>query len=166
MKVSDLKKMRRSDLLEILLHLRKENDRLIDELEQARQELASRAVFIEESGSLAEAAIRINGVMEAAQKACSQYTFNVQKRCEEKEEYCRQLEQATKIKCEQMLLEAAQRAETIRCDASTPHTQPQLQSSETSLELLLQLRQKNDQFIQKLEQARQEITGEVDSGGK
>lgn len=119
MKAAELKKMRRSDLLEMLLRLRKENDQLTKELEQARQELRSRDVTIAECGSLAEAVIRLNGVMEAAQEACDQYTYNVRKRCEEEEERCRKLEQSTKRKCDQMLIEAAQRAEAIKGNQNT-----------------------------------------------
>lgn len=113
MTAKELKRMRRSDLLEMLLQLRKENDQLRQELEQAQQELQSRTVIIEQSGSLAEAALKLNGVLEAAQAACDQYTQNVQRRCREQEEACKKLERSTKHKCDQMLIEAAQRAEKI-----------------------------------------------------
>ena len=113
MKTAKLKNMRRSDLLEMLLQLRKENDQLRQELEQARQELSDRNLAVEQCGSLAEAVIKLNGVMEAAQAACDQYTLNVKKRCEEEEARCRKLERSTKQKCDLMLIEAAQRVEKM-----------------------------------------------------
>lgn len=119
MTTGELKRLRRSDLLELLLRMRKENDQLKQELEQARQELRSREIAIEESGSLAEAVVKLNGLMEAAQNVCDQYTYNATKRCEEMEERCKKLERSTRQKCDQMLIEAAQRAEAIRNPQST-----------------------------------------------
>lgn len=43
----------------------------------------SRAIELEEAGSIAEAAIRINGVFEAAQKAAEQYLMNVRRLSEQ-----------------------------------------------------------------------------------
>ena len=114
MTAGELKRMRRSDLLEMLLRMRKENDQLRRELEQARQELSDRSVAIEECGSLADAVVKLNGMIEATQEACEQYTYNVNKRCKEAEERCRKLERSTKQKCDQMLIQAAQHAESIR----------------------------------------------------
>lgn len=113
MTAGELKRMRRSDLLEMLLQMRKENDQLRQELELAKQALNDRTVAVEQCGSLAEAVVKLNGLMEAAQAACDQYTYNVHKRCEEEEERCRKLERSTKQKCDQMLIEAAQRVEKM-----------------------------------------------------
>jgi len=101
----DLKKLSRSDLLEILLSLKKENDLLRKELQQAQQELDSRAIAIKDAGSLAEAALKLNGVFEAAQAACELYTENVQKRCAE-------LERQTQEKCNAMIAAAEKRGKT------------------------------------------------------
>ena len=95
----ELKKLRRSDLLEILLSLKKENDLLREQLQQARQELDDRAIALQDTQSLAEAALRLNGIFEAAQAACDQYTENVQLRCGE-------LERQTREKCDAMIAEA------------------------------------------------------------
>lgn len=114
MKGNELKRLNRRDLLEMLLDLRRENDRLRQELEQTRKELNDRTLVVEQSGSLAEAVVKLNGLMEAAQAACDQYTYNMQQRCREEEARCRELELATQQKCEQMLIEAAQQAEKMR----------------------------------------------------
>lgn len=92
----ELRRLRRSDLLEILLELSKENEELKEQLKQAQNELDDRRILIEESGSLAEAALRLNKIFEDAQSACEQYEENVRLRCE-------QLESETASKCEKIL---------------------------------------------------------------
>lgn len=79
----ELRRLRRSDLMEMLLELSKENLQLRQELEEANRQLKDRSIQIEQSGSLAEAALRLNGVFEAAQAACRQYEENLRMRCEE-----------------------------------------------------------------------------------
>jgi len=116
MTAKELKRLRRSDLLEILLDLRRENERLTEQLEEAQRALQSRSVAIEETGSLADAVLRLSGVFEAAQEACDQYMENVKQRCEAREEQCQRLERATKKKCDQMILDAARLADAIRQD--------------------------------------------------
>lgn len=99
MTAKELKRLRRSDLLEMLLTLRKENEQLRQQLDHARKQLENRRIEIESSGSLAEAALRISGIFEAAQAACEQYAENVRQRVE-------QQEREAKEKCEQMLAQA------------------------------------------------------------
>ena len=55
----------------------KELQKLRSELAQKEEELKARALILEESGSIAEAAIRINGVFEAAQAAAEQYLYSL-----------------------------------------------------------------------------------------
>ncbi|MEE1155515.1 MAG: DNA repair protein [Acutalibacteraceae bacterium] len=92
----ELKRLRRSDLMEILLELSIENEELREKLQEAEKKLEDRQILIEESGSLAEAALRLNRIFEDAQVACEQYEQNVRLRCE-------QLENETKRKCEEMM---------------------------------------------------------------
>ena len=85
----ELRRLRRSDLMEMLLQLSKENLQLRQELEDTKQQLAEKHIIIEEAGSLAEAALRLSGIFEAAQAACDQYTENIRTRCRELEEQTR-----------------------------------------------------------------------------
>lgn len=78
----ELKKLSRTELIEILIDLSKENEQLRTQLATARQQLADRTIVIEESGSIAEAALKLNGVFAAAQRACDQYVQNIQARCD------------------------------------------------------------------------------------
>lgn len=79
----ELRKLSRADLLELLLKETQENERLRAELEEANKKLADRTILIEDSGSLAEAALRMNGVFEAADRAVRQYLENVRRMAEE-----------------------------------------------------------------------------------
>ena len=63
----DLKRLRRDELLEILIAQSKKMDQMQAELDAARAALDSREILLREAGSIAEAALRINGVFEAAQ---------------------------------------------------------------------------------------------------
>ena len=99
----DLKRLSRGDLLEMLLALKKENDRLRAELEEAKHQLQDRQIKIEDSKALAEAALQLNGVFEAAQKACDQYAENVRLRMERQE-------QLTREKCSAWIAQAKEQA--------------------------------------------------------
>lgn len=105
-----LKRLRRSDLLEILIDLSKENERLRKQLEQLQMQIEDREIRIRRSGSLADAALQLNGVFEAAEAACEQYTQNMQLRLEQQEQLCRQMEQETKAKCDMLLAQAKRQA--------------------------------------------------------
>lgn len=82
----ELRRLNRRELLEMLIAETEENTRLRSELEQTRAKLADRRILLEESGSMAEAALRLNGVLEAADKAALQYLENVRRMAQEKEE--------------------------------------------------------------------------------
>ena len=73
----DLKKLSRADLLELLVEMGRENDRLKAELSEAQAALEERDLKLQRSGSLAEAALALNGIFEAADAACSQYIENM-----------------------------------------------------------------------------------------
>ena len=73
----ELQRLRRSELLEILLAQQKQIDSLKKELADANEQLAERKIVIEKSGSIAEAALSLSGIFEAAQKAADEYLTNV-----------------------------------------------------------------------------------------
>ena len=113
----ELKRLSRSDLLEMLLDLSKENDRLYKENETLRAKLEDRSITISSCGSIAEAALQLNGIFMAAQAACDQYAENIQQRSEHIEEYCRSMEQQTREKCEAMLAQAKAEIQSYRDEA-------------------------------------------------
>lgn len=119
----ELKRLSRSDLLEMLLELSKENEKLRKGNENMKAQLADRKIAIENSGSLAEAALQLNGIFRAAEAACAQYTENIQVRSEKLEEHCRQIEQETIARCKQMEEETKE-----ACDLLLAQAQAQAQA--------------------------------------
>lgn len=73
----ELRRLSRAELLEMLVAQSKEVARLQGELDAARIELAERNIKLAHSGSIAEAALRLNGVFEAADRAAAQYLESV-----------------------------------------------------------------------------------------
>ena len=73
----ELRRLSRMDLLEMLLEQSKEVERLQTELETVKKQLNDRRIMEQEAGSIAEAALRLNKVFEAAQQAADQYLENI-----------------------------------------------------------------------------------------
>lgn len=76
-KQRELKKLSRTELLEMLLDVTRENDTLRAENQSLREQLEDKRIRLSESGSIAEAALKLNGIFEAAQKAADQYVDSV-----------------------------------------------------------------------------------------
>ena len=79
MNENELRKLKRVDLLELLISQGRENEELRRKLAEAEQKLADRQIKTDEAGSIAEAALRLNGVFEAAQAAADQYLENIKR---------------------------------------------------------------------------------------
>lgn len=77
--------MKRSELLEMLIAQIEENQRLQKTLDVAKAELEKRHIILENAGSIAEAALKLNGVFEAAQNAAQQYIESVKLLSEQKQ---------------------------------------------------------------------------------
>ena len=90
----ELKRLSRKDLLELLISQGRERDALQSRLEKTRDALQERQLRIAEAGSLAEAALQLNGVFEAAQAAAGQYLDNLRFRSQQVEEDCAKREAA------------------------------------------------------------------------
>ena len=72
-----LKKLSRQELLEMLIESERHVEQLEKELEETRKQLEDRKIQIENAGSIAEAALKLNGIFEAAQAAADQYLENL-----------------------------------------------------------------------------------------
>ncbi len=118
----ELKKLNRAELLTMLMSITQRCDDLEEELEVCKKELAKKDIEINKAGTLAEAAVRINGVFEAADQAAEQYLQNVKMQFENQETItrelmeatearCRKAEQETKEKCEEMIAKAKEESQ-------------------------------------------------------
>ncbi|HEM2672273.1 TPA: DNA repair protein [Streptococcus suis] len=77
MDVKDLRKLKRIELYEIMLAQSEEIDCLRNQLEKIKTELADRRIMISQSGSIAEASMKLTNIFEEAQKAADLYLYNV-----------------------------------------------------------------------------------------
>ena len=78
----ELRGLSRRELLELLVAREKENQQLRQELEQARAELNKRQIDVAKAGTMAEAALLLNGIFDAADRAALQYLENIRLRAE------------------------------------------------------------------------------------
>ena len=76
----ELRKLKRREVLEMLLEQTKENEALKNRIADLEAQLENREIILKESGSIAEAALKLNGVFEAAQKAADEYLENIRSR--------------------------------------------------------------------------------------
>ena len=72
-----LQKLNKLQLLELLAQQERELQSLRQQLAEKDELLASRRIVIDEAGSIAEAALKLNHVFEAAQEAAEQYLLSV-----------------------------------------------------------------------------------------
>ena len=86
----ELMKLKRSELLEIMLAQSREIDSLREELAQTKKKLADKRIKIKEAGSIAEASLQLTRIFEEAQKAADLYVENVRRRANRKESFTEQ----------------------------------------------------------------------------
>jgi len=115
----DLKKLRREDLIEVILQLQKEEQQLNEKLETAQKQLNDKNLRISESGSIAEATARLNGLFEAAQATADDYVAQVRlKNADAEAQRETMLAEATQ-KADQLVKDASGKADRILSDAET-----------------------------------------------
>ena len=103
-----IRKINKKELLEILLSQAKRIEELEQQLEKTQKKLDSKKITIENSGSLAEASLKLNGIFEMAHATAEQYLLNIK-------EKCKKIENDTKkecqIKTEQMIKETEKKCQ-------------------------------------------------------
>ncbi len=117
----ELQKLKRSELLEIMLGLQNELDNKIDEIKELRAKLDERQIALENAGNIAQAALEINGVLNAAQKSADVYLENIKKMHSEKEKKYNELISSANAEAEKILSEAKSKAEIITTKTNTEY---------------------------------------------
>lgn len=79
----ELKKLNRYQLLELLVMQTERADKLQKKVEELEQKLEEREVTMSQLGSIAEAAVQVSGILEAAQKAADLYLESAKKKAED-----------------------------------------------------------------------------------
>ena len=102
----ELKHLRRSELLEMLIAQMEENEKQGKLLEGAESALRNRQIDIENAGSIAEASLQLNGVFEAAQSAAEQYLENVRRMEEQQNLIAQQMQEKAQKQADFMIAQA------------------------------------------------------------
>lgn len=112
-----LRKLKRADLLELLIEQTKQTETQTKRADELQRKLENRQIKLNQAGSIAEAALQLNGVFEAAQSAAAQYLESLAalekeqdtkagRIRKEAEAYCEELKAKTQTVCDEMRREA------------------------------------------------------------
>ena len=74
---NDLRKLKRSDLIDIIYAYQKKTQELENENKALKAKLRDKTIRIQNAGSIADAALALNDVFQAAQAAADQYLQNI-----------------------------------------------------------------------------------------
>ena len=113
----ELKRLSRSELLEMLIAQMKENEALQSRLELAEAQLNDRQIAMEKAGTLAEASLSLNGVFEAAEAAAQQYLENIERMSGQQETICRDMQAEAEAKAAEIVREAQEYSKKTHAEA-------------------------------------------------
>lgn len=129
----EIQRLKRGELLEILLDQSRENEALRIEIEEKNQlieelnlKLSNREIDLKQAGTIAEASFKLNGVFEAAENAAKQYLENLQVLYEKEKYLSSKKEMEIESRCS-LLLQAAKE----RCDFMKEETLKKCEEMET-----------------------------------
>lgn len=118
-----LQKLKRAELLELLLEQSRNNDSLKIQLEEKagvigelKKQLKDRKIDIQSAGTIAEASFKLNGVYDAAEKAAQQYLENLQELYRKEQELYSVKEVAVENRCSALLQATNERCEFMKED--------------------------------------------------
>ena len=94
----ELKRLSRKQLLEMLIVQTECNEQLENQLAEVKKQLECRIIKEKKAGSIAEAALKLNSVFEAAQNAANQYLENIHYLEEEQKNLCNESQNPDEIK--------------------------------------------------------------------
>ena len=117
----ELQKLKRSELLEIMLGLQNELDWLKKENLELKSKAETKSIAIEKSGSIAQAALEMNGVFTAAQKAADVYLDNVKRMHDEVEKNYEETLSKAKSEAQRMMDSAKKTAEELKIKADSEY---------------------------------------------
>lgn len=135
-----LRKISKKELLEILLSQAKRIDELEQELNKTKSKLESKKITIEKSGSLADAALKLNGIFENAEETAKQYLYNIKEKCKKIENDSKKMCQLEK---EIMLKETEELCNKMKKDADDYLKKVESQANKIAKKNTVKNKQKN-----------------------
>lgn len=110
----ELQKLKRPELLEIMLSLKSSLKKEKEENEKIKEQLSKKNIVLENSGNIAEAALELSGIFNAAQQAANVYLKNIQKMHDEQEAFQNELIENAKREAEKIISAARAEAADIK----------------------------------------------------
>lgn len=146
---NQLRKMKRVNLLEILLEVTKENERLRVRNRKLAKRLASKEVVVSEAGSIAEASLKISGIFHVAQSAAEGYLASLKKA----EENSDQLVSRAEEEAVQIMTQAEADSQQLRKQAEADSQKLRKQAKQDSEQMLKDAQEESKRMV---EEARRE----------
>jgi hypothetical protein len=151
----DSKRLSRAELLEMLIEQSKEVESLKKKVDELQKQLDDRTIQLQQTGSIAEAALALNDIFKAADQAASQYIESIKRMEHEKnvefqtlrqktldacavmredtQEYCRRLRYESEAKRDALYAQLEKEKEEIEknnsSEGSDPSTWTRLETS-------------------------------------
>ncbi len=117
----ELRRMNRTELIEIIYALQQNENNLRTENEELKEQLDDKAIRIERAGSIAEAALSLNHIFEDAQSAAEQYSYSLQSAYGQADE----IVAAARAEADQIITQAQAQAREILAAAGADYTDRQ-----------------------------------------
>jgi len=139
----ELRHMSRTELVEIIFALKQSEDQLKAENAALTAKLEDRQLRIENAGSIAQAALELNKVFEAAQAAADDYVASVRAAIPGSDEAAETLQAQARAEAQQIVEQARTDAESLKaqarqeCQAITDEAERRRRQTEADCKALL-----------------------------
>ena len=136
--------------------LREQRNKLEHELEETHRALKNRNIMLDEAGSIAEAALRLNGIFEVAQAASQQYIENIRQLSERQSSICAKREAESREKAENLLADTEKKCREReaacrkRCEDMEANAKQKSEAYWSEVSLRLETFYKDHQELKKL----------------
>lgn len=115
----DLKKLNRTELIEIIYQLKKSEQELQEQINELQAELQDRRLKINQAGSIAEAALALSDIFNSAQEAADTYLNEIKRRNATLEAKCAIIIKEAQKKADAIIQEANCQKDIINQQCST-----------------------------------------------
>lgn len=142
-----MRKLSRMELLNLLLAQTKRADELEQRLRYAEEKLNDKNIQIDEAGSIAQAALKINGVFEAAEAAAAQYLDNIKSLNLRQEEIFAKRDEESKAFAERMLKDAEEKCRAMETETEKKCSEILFSAEQESKNYLAETKKRLDEYV-------------------
>lgn len=143
----EFKKLNRAQLVDIIYQLQLNQEKLTAENQAMRDEVADKRVRLGQAGNIAEAALAVNHVMQAAQNAADLYLAEIRGLLDEAEEERRQAVEKTQKEADTILARARVEVDAIVAQAKEEAASLVAQAHEEAAAIAAQAKEEADAYL-------------------